>query len=172
VSAVDTTEVAPVVRLVCGGQTGADRAAVDFALSRGVTYGGWVPRGGWAEDFPEPPGLLARYPYFVETESHDPDERTGLNVRDSDATAIIGLGSSPSPGTLATRHSALVLACPLLEIDALSRSSSNEFRAFLSALVSPITLNIAGPRESEAPGLYLATFAFLTAHADLIASSP
>jgi Circularly permutated YpsA SLOG family len=45
-----------------GGQTGVDRAALDFALRVGPDYGGWCPRGGWAEDFTMAPGLLAKYP--------------------------------------------------------------------------------------------------------------
>ena len=51
-----------VTRIVSGGQTGADRAALDIAIELGIAYGGWCPAGGWAEDFPEPPGLLAFYP--------------------------------------------------------------------------------------------------------------
>ena len=50
------------MKLLSGGQSGVDRAVLDVALARGIAYGGWCPRGGWAEDFPEPPGLLARYP--------------------------------------------------------------------------------------------------------------
>jgi hypothetical protein len=68
-----------IIKVVCGGETGADRAAVDFALSHHVAYGGWVPSGGWAEDYCEPPGLLAIYPEFVATQSTDPAVRTTLN---------------------------------------------------------------------------------------------
>jgi hypothetical protein len=50
------------MKLLSGGQSGVDRAALDAALARGIEYGGWCPRGGWAEDFQRPPGLLARYP--------------------------------------------------------------------------------------------------------------
>ena len=49
----------------CGGQTGADRAAVDFAIAWNIPYGGWVPLGGWAEDAPLPPGVLQQYPNFT-----------------------------------------------------------------------------------------------------------
>ncbi|HEY8504160.1 MAG TPA: putative molybdenum carrier protein, partial [Gemmataceae bacterium] len=86
-----------------GGQTGVDRAALDFALERGIPYGGWCPRGGRAEDIPEPPGLLARYPQLTETPSAQPEQRTAWNVRDSHATLILTCGNAASPGTEWTR---------------------------------------------------------------------
>src|SRR5215510_5032972 len=70
-------------RIVSGGQSGADRAALDFAIARGLEYGGWCPKGGWAEGFPDPPGLIARYPNLRETPERDPKQRTEWNVRDS-----------------------------------------------------------------------------------------
>ncbi len=79
-----------------GGQTGVDRAALDFALARGLSYGGWCPRGGWAEDFPVAPGLLAEYPRLTETPSDLPEQRTAWNVRDSHATLILVRGDELS----------------------------------------------------------------------------
>ena len=55
------------MKIISGGQTGVDRAALDVAIERGMDWGGWCPKGGWAEDFPEPPGLLAKYPHLKET---------------------------------------------------------------------------------------------------------
>jgi hypothetical protein len=72
------------LRIVSGGQTGVDRAALDVAVALGMPYCGWCPRGGWAEDMPEPPGVLARYPRLEETPSEDPAQRTRWNVRDSE----------------------------------------------------------------------------------------
>ncbi len=69
----------PVTAIVSGGQTGVDRAALDFAVERGVPYQGWVPAGGWAEDLADPPGLLARYPVLRATASADPADRTRRN---------------------------------------------------------------------------------------------
>jgi hypothetical protein len=57
------------MKLICGGQSGVDRAVLDVAIERGIDYGGWCPKGGWAEDFPEPPGVLARYPALEATPS-------------------------------------------------------------------------------------------------------
>lgn len=158
-----------VARLVCGGQSGADRAGVDFALSIGLPWGGWVPHGGWAEDCTHPPGLGARYPQFIETDVDDPDVRTVLNVRDSSATLLVGLGVTISPGTERTREAVEHLSRPCCEILLSSLNASSELRAFLDSFDTEITLNVAGPRESESPGLYRATFAFFEANRDLFA---
>ena len=73
--------------IVSGGQTGADRAALDFAIAHGIEHGGWCPLGRRAEDGP----LDAKY-RLVETEREGYRARTVRNVRDSDATLILNLG--------------------------------------------------------------------------------
>ena len=89
---------------------GADRAALDWAIRHGVPYGGWCPLGGLAEDLTEPPGLLADYPELRETSRPDVDDRTTLNVRDSDGTLLVILpGTDPSGGTAFTRDEAVRL---------------------------------------------------------------
>ena len=77
------------MKIISGGQTGIDRAALDAAIEMGVDYGGWCPKGGWAEDFRKPPGLLARYPLLRETPSAEPIQRTEWNVRDADRLMIL-----------------------------------------------------------------------------------
>jgi len=77
------------MKIMSGGQTGVDRAALDAAMALGLPYGGWCPRGGWAEDHPTPPGVRTRYPLLRETPSRDPATRTRRNVRDSDGTLIL-----------------------------------------------------------------------------------
>lgn len=146
-----------VVRIVSGGQTGADRAALDAAIEAGVEYGGWCPAGGWAEDFPSPPGLLAHYPNLREAPSTDPEVRTKLNVRDSDATLIVRVGEAHSPGTDLTSGTADDLGRPYLITD----GDLDAVRAWLSTLPAKVTLNVAGPRESEQPGLYRTTIELL-----------
>ena len=154
-----------------GGQTGVDRAALDFALRTGLSYGGWCPRGGWAEDFTSPPGLLSRYTNLRETPSAEPQQRTAWNVRDSHATLILVRGTEleRSPGTLFTRQmSELVFVRPCLVIDLLRTESIACAREWLVKLGDPsatadMVLNIAGPRESEAPGIYDAAGRFLNA---------
>lgn len=69
------------MRIVSGGQTGADRAALDVAIELAIDYGGWCPAGGWAEDFPEPPGLLAAYPKLAATTEADRRSAPGSTSR-------------------------------------------------------------------------------------------
>src|ERR1700682_4816768 len=89
------------MKIISGGQTGVDRAALDVAIERGMDWGGWCPKGGWAEDLPDLPGLLAKYAHLRETPDPHPLQRTEWNVRDSDATLIIvgSAGLSVSKGT-------------------------------------------------------------------------
>jgi hypothetical protein len=143
-----------------GGQTGVDRAALQVAVALGVRYGGWCPKDGWAEDSPTPPGVRARYPLLVETPSADPRQRTAWNVRDSDATILMVKGDSPdSPGTEFTRVCAeLIFQRPIFVVRVDERQSVTDAQRWLSNLVDgkPATtfaLNIAGPRESEMPGI-------------------
>lgn len=148
-------------RIVSGGQSGVDRAALDFALSRGLDYGGWCPLGGWAEDFPDPPGIRTKYPRLNETPRPDPKQRTRWNVRDSDATLIIvASGIFASPGTAFTRDCAVALDKAHLLVDLSAPDAIGAARSWLTH-ISARTLNVAGPRESEAPGVNLGAREFL-----------
>lgn len=141
------------MRIISGGQTGVDRAALDAAIDHRLPYGGWCPAGGWAEDRPEPPGLLADYPGLRETASSDPALRTELNVRDSDATLVVTVEGVLSPGTELTVAHALRLGRPHL----ITAGRPGEVIAWLARLGEVETLNVAGPRESEQPGVYALT---------------
>ena len=66
-----------------GGQTGVDRAALDTARKYGIEICGWCPKGGWAEDYSSPPGLLAEYPELKETPSAGTSQRTRWKRRGS-----------------------------------------------------------------------------------------
>ena len=147
-----------VARLVSGGQTGADRAALDWARAHGVERGGWCPRGGLAEDHPDPPGLLAEHP-LRETPSASYAQRTEWNVRDSDATLVLVLpGAEPTGGTALTLDLAVRLDRPHL----LARTDDPAaVRTWLSTLPDASVLNVAGPRESTAPGIHAAVLALL-----------
>lgn len=144
-------------RIVSGGQTGADRAALDVAIETGTPYGGWCPLGGLAEDHPKPPGLLTQYPGLRESNSTDPVVRTELNVRDSDATLILVPGGTiASFGTALTEGFAREMKRPLAVVD---RDSGldvalPEVIALLDRIPDGATLNVAGPRESQSPGVY------------------
>lgn len=135
-----------------GGQTGADRGALDAALALGIPIAGWCPRGGLAEDLPAPPGLLAVYPALTETPSADPAERTRWNVRDADATLVVVPGPAwRSPGTDLTIETALDLDRP---VHVLTDDDVIAVAAWLAELGDDLALNVAGPRESQAPGIH------------------
>jgi len=145
-------------RIVSGGQTGADRAALDFAREAGIPTGGWVPKGRLAEDgrIPE------RYAGMAETESADFAVRTARNVRDSDATLILSHGPLDG-GSLFTWCEATRIGRPALHLDLEQLAlpaAAGRLRTWL-AEVHPATLNVAGPRASRDPGIAAATGAVL-----------
>lgn len=137
-------------RIVSGGQSGVDRAALDVAMEFDVDSGGWVPKGRLAEDGP----LTKKY-RVIETPSDDNAVRTEWNVRDSRATLLITDGE-------ATGGSALTLALaekmkrPHLHVDLSKTTIPQAVDAIVSWLSSGRyeILNVAGPRLSESPGIY------------------
>jgi hypothetical protein len=138
-------------KIVSGGQAGADRAALDVALERGLEIGGWVPKGRLAEDGP----ISQRYEGLVETESSDPSVRTALNVRDSDATLIVSHGPLCG-GSLLTLNEARTQARPVFHLDLTvlaHREALDQICDWLRR-ISPQTLNVAGPRGSHDPAIY------------------
>ncbi len=145
-----------VTRIVSGGQTGVDRAALDVALDLGVDCGGWVPLGRRTEDGPLP----EIYP-LRETASADYVTRTRLNVRDSDATLILTRGK-PSGGTALTVECALSLRRPHLVVDLNRPTDLAKAKAWLTRRRIRV-LNVAGPRESSAPGIHRQAVEFLKA---------
>jgi hypothetical protein len=155
-------QMPPRLTIIAGGQSGVDRAALDVAIARGIPYGGWCPKGGWAEDFPKPPGVLARYPLLREAPSAEPARRTEWNVRDSDAYLILvdAGGLAASKGTALTRTLAARYAKPSLVVDIAAPDAAGRAATWLAALLAvhppdtPFRLAIGGPRESEAPGIY------------------
>ena len=149
--------------IVSGGQTGVDRAALDAAIAAGIPYAGWCPKGGWAEDLPHPPGLLAAYPELRETPLADPAQRTEWNVRDSDRLMLLvdRAGLQASPGSEAARDFAVTMGKPLVVVD-LDAAGDDRARFRLSRRrPDAMALCIAGPRESEAPGIYAKACRFL-----------
>ena len=163
----ERTDMARIRKLVSGGQTGVDRAALDFAIEHGPPYGGWVPKGGRAEDMPNPPGLLAVYPNLREHSSRDWAPRTKANIVNSNATLVIYDGHhQKGPGTKLTINLANSLNKPLLILNIRSEAVVNvaQMEVFLTQFDCDIALNVAGSRESSIPGIYeaakrvLATF--------------
>jgi hypothetical protein len=135
------------VKIVSGGQTGVDRAALDVALQLGLDCGGWCPKGRRAEDG----HIGAHYP-LRETPSTDYAQRTEWNVRDSDATLVLTRGS-PTEGTALTIQIAARLRKSCLIVD-LAREPDVRQAAEWLLLYQIRTFNVAGPRESKCPGIY------------------
>jgi hypothetical protein len=141
-------------RIVSGGQTGVDRAALDTALALGFPCGGWCPRGRLAEDGP----IDSRYP-LRETPSADYPQRTEWNVRDSDGTLILTRGR-PSGGTAFTIALARRLRRPLLVLDLERGPDPAKVPRWVEEKEVAV-LNVAGPRESQQPGIREEAYAFL-----------
>jgi hypothetical protein len=147
-------EVLRLERIVSGGQTGVDRAALDAAMELGVEVGGWCPRGRLAED-----GAIDEAYPLKETPSEQYEERTRWNVRDSDATLILTWGE-PVGGTAYTIEIAEELGKPCLIVD-LGADGDAELALEWIEEVDPRLLNVAGPREGTRPGAYTGAKAFL-----------
>ncbi len=144
------------LKLISGGQTGADRAALDFAITQGMPHGGWCPNGRRAED-----GSLPGKYKLRETPSGRYAQRTRRNVLDSDATAIFSkrplVGGTILTAKLCRSHQKPVIvlspARPVLV-------AVRRLRQFLR-LNRVQVLNVAGPRASTDPGIYDFTIAVL-----------
>jgi len=140
--------------IISGGQTGADRAALDAAMTLGLPHGGWICRGRKTEDGP----LSARY-HLKELGSGRYRDRTEKNVLDSDGTVIFSFGplqgGSALTEALAIRHDRPCLFLNLAEI------SQEQATAALGAWLRQHQirrLNVAGPRASNEPRIYKAVY--------------
>ncbi len=136
-------------RVVSGGQTGVDRAALDWAIHHRIAHGGWCPKGRVSVDGPIP----LRY-QLQETESKGYRQRTQLNVRDSDATLVLNTGDLDG-GTLQTVRFAQSLGKPHLVVqldEGTPEASAKVVTAWLAKGMF-VTINIAGPREEKRPGI-------------------
>jgi hypothetical protein len=137
------------LKIISGGQTGADRAALDVALTLSLPIGGGCPKGRRAED-----GMIPdRYP-LTETPEADYDTRTRRNVEDSDGTLILNLGTLDGGTALTVAH-ARQIGKPCLVVALEEGIEPATFRDWLAE--NHITvLNVAGPRASKRPGVYAA----------------
>ena len=146
-------------RIVSGGQTGADRGALDFAIKHGYIHGGWAPHGRLAED-----GVIPAKYQLMEIAEGGYRQRTRRNVADSDATLIVNIGELDG-GTLATQVFAEKSGKPCLVVQAdpgISEGMVDSVLAWLRQHDVKI-LNVAGPRESKRPGICRLTGELLTA---------
>lgn len=154
------------LKIVSGGQTGVDRAALDVALTLGIPHGGWCPKGRRAEDGRIPDKYLLQ-----ESESRDYSVRTEQNVIDSDATLIL-FRAKVTGGTRLTQHLASKHVKPQMRIDLQQADSPEQLELATYSLADWLAeqqtavLNIAGPRESSNQGIHHQAMDFLMAVLD------
>jgi hypothetical protein len=134
--------------IISGGQTGADRAGLDWAIKHNIPHGGWCPKGRKSLDGP----LDSKY-LLKETPSAEYLERTEWNVRDSDATVVFTLAEKATGGSQKTLTFARKHKKPFLHVHRGTLGASEKLRAFLEKH-SVRRLNVAGSRESKEPGIY------------------
>ena len=140
--------------ITSGGQSGTDRAALDFAIKHKIPCGGWCPKGRLAEDGAIP----AHYP-LKETATSDHSERTRKNIDDSDGTLIIFV-KEMDDGTHYTLKYAEETEKPVYVIDEASKTDPTAFRNWMEENKIRV-LNVAGPRESSGEGTYRFAFRVL-----------
>jgi hypothetical protein len=133
-------------KIVSGGQTGVDRGALDAAIAAGLAHGGWCPRGRRAED-----GVIPKLYHLHEAPSVRYAVRTAWNVRDSDGTLVLASGTL-TDGTkltaeLTRQHGK---PCIIVNLDGVTDAGAVVEWIWANSIGA---LNVAGPRESEAPGI-------------------
>lgn len=135
-----------ITKIISGGQTGADRAALDFAIESKIPQGGWCPKDRLAEDGPIP-----SFYSLQETPSEGYEQRTEWNVRDSDGTVIFSLASRLSGGSLMTKKIAQQWSKPELHLSQ-NKMSVEKATLLLCDFIQKNQiriLNVAGPRSSK-----------------------
>jgi predicted Rossmann-fold nucleotide-binding protein len=141
-------------KIVSGGQTGVDRAALDVALELGIPCGGWCPKGRRAED-----GVIDHHYPLQEVSSPEYPVRTEMNVKDSDATLILNQGTLAG-GTALTLKLAKIHKKPYRVVDLSKTKDPAPVRKWMQTEKVNV-LNVAGPPESNRPGIYAKAIEFL-----------
>ncbi|ACD83877.1 YpsA SLOG family protein [Candidatus Methylacidiphilum infernorum] len=135
-------------KIVSGGQTGADRAALDWAIAKGIAHGGWCPKGRLSEA-----GVIPSKYQLCETPSSSYTTRTAWNVWDSDGTLIVTLDPTLTEGSLATQKFAENFGKPCLHVHEKLPGKEFKIKDFLFSNAIEI-LNVGGSRESKEKGIY------------------
>ena len=137
-------------KIISGGQTGADRAALDVAIKLGIPHGGWIPKGRLAEN-----GMIPAEYKLQEMPTDSYAARTEQNVIDSDGTLIIARGKL-SGGSDYTREMALKHKKQLLYVD-LNLHEPLDAASLIASWIKLQRieiLNVAGPRTTKDPSIY------------------
>ncbi len=145
------------IKIVSGGQTGVDRAALDAAISMQVEHGGWCPRGRIAED-----GCIGKQYILRETRQADYETRTEANVMKSDGTLVL-CRHRPDGGTLLTILLCAIHGKPVLLIQPKAKCTRQHLLKTLSWIEKNgiKVLNVAGPRASKDAGIYGIAYDFI-----------
>ena len=146
-------------KIVSGGQTGADRAALDFAIKHNIPYGGWVPKGRKTED-----GTLPEKYHLQEMPTGEYSARTEQNVLDSDGTLIVSQGRLTG-GSALTEFLADWHHKPCIHVD-MDRINLTEAAEMVRRWIEDNEiriLNVAGPRASKDSAIYQITMNVLEA---------
>ena len=161
-----------IIKIVSGGQTGADRGGLDAAIHCGLSHGGWCPKGRRAED-----GFVPDCYHLRETATAFYVERTEKNVLDSDATVVFTRGE-PGGGSLKTIHFAQQHKKPWLHVDLYQGGRQEQVKRIVAWLEGKVAiekeedvarpslrcvLNVAGSRERDNPGIKKEVFLILAA---------
>ncbi|MBI1195115.1 MAG: hypothetical protein GC138_04650 [Gammaproteobacteria bacterium] len=141
-------------KIISGGQTGVDRAALDVALVLDLDRGGWCPAGRAADDGP----IDTKYP-LIETSEMDHTVRTGYNVRESDASILIYCGLLQG-GTAYAVEMAKHQGKPVKAVDLENPPPPAEISDWI-AENGVATLHIGGQREASAPGIYARAYTYI-----------
>jgi hypothetical protein len=141
------TKTTAKLRIISGGQTGADRAALDWATTHRFPRGGWCPKGRLAED-----GVIDPKYRLKETPSASYAERTEWNIRDADGTVLFSMREQLAGGSLLTANLARRNRKPFLHLVHGTDPAENvkRLRTFITRYKIQI-LNVSGPRASEEP---------------------
>jgi hypothetical protein len=138
-------------RIISGGQTGADRAALDWAIARRIPNGGWCPKNRSAED-----GVIeAKFELLETPPTADYVQRTEWNVRDPDGTVVFSIAERLSGGSKKTVELAHKHGKPVLHVcrSAGVMAGSVALQRFVDENGIRV-LNVAGPRASKEPDYY------------------
>ncbi len=133
-------------KIISGGQAGADRAALDFAIDHNIPHGGCCPKGRLAED-----GIIDKRYQLQETSTANYHERTEKNVEDSDGTVIFARelsGGSKETAELARKHGK-----PCVHLHHGMHDVPAQLLRFIDGHHIE-TLNVAGTRASQDPDIY------------------
>lgn len=173
-----------IAKIISGGQTGVDRAALDAAIEMGIPHGGWCPRGRRSEN-----GIIPTRYHLKEIEGIEYSERTRRNIIESDATLILTSGPLQG-GTLLSFNLCKKLSRPVLVVQLTLQPLIHSNSSHSDAVLVPIhstnadstvpshpqklpewlakfrvrVLNVAGPRASKSPEIYQLSKAYLLAN--------